>query len=84
MVVTPGSPILSGVLSRIAALHGSRCVSLMPLGEALPRLSNGKLGLPHSSEALIRTKTIVGVHVQIGYGAIASHMTRLTSRSISL
>jgi hypothetical protein len=28
---------------------------------------NGKLGLPPSSEALIRTKTIVGVHVLTGY-----------------
>jgi hypothetical protein len=43
------------------------------------RLSNGKLGLPPSSEALIRTKTIVGVHVLIGYGAIATHMTYLIS-----
>jgi hypothetical protein len=40
--------------------------------------------LPPSSEALIRTKTIVGVHILIGYGAIAGHMTYLTSRSISL
>jgi hypothetical protein len=47
-------------------------------------LSNGKLGLPPSSGALIRTKTIVGVHVLTGYGVIASHMTCLTSRSISL
>jgi hypothetical protein len=44
-------------------------------------LSNGKLGLPPSSEALIRTKTIIGVHVLIGYGAIATHMPYLTSRS---
>jgi hypothetical protein len=29
-------------------------------------------------------KTIVGVHVLIGYGAIATHMTCLTSQSISL
>jgi hypothetical protein len=42
-------------------------------------LSNGKLGLPPSSEALIRMKTIVGVHVLAGYGAIATHMTCLTS-----
>jgi hypothetical protein len=35
-------------------------------------------------EALIRTKTIVWVHVLIGYGAIATHMTYLTSGSISL
>jgi hypothetical protein len=47
-------------------------------------LSNRKLGLPPSSDALIRTKTIVGVHVLTGYGAIATHMTCLTSRSISL
>jgi hypothetical protein len=47
-------------------------------------LSNGKLDLPPSSEALIRTKTIVGVHVLTGYGVIATHMTCLTSRSISL
>jgi hypothetical protein len=33
---------------------------------------------------LIRTKTIVGVHVLTGYGAITTHMTCLTSRSISL
>jgi hypothetical protein len=43
------------------------------------RLSNGKLGLPPSSEALIRMKTIVGVHVRTGVGAIATHMTYLTS-----
>jgi hypothetical protein len=48
------------------------------------RLSNGKLGLPPSSEALIRMKTIVGVHVLTGYGAIVSPITNLTSRSISL
>jgi hypothetical protein len=42
-------------------------------------LSNGKLGLPPSSEALIRAKTIVGSHVLIGYVAIATHMTCLTS-----
>jgi hypothetical protein len=30
---------------------------------------------------LIRMKTIVGVHVLTGYGAIATHVTRLTSRS---
>jgi hypothetical protein len=29
-------------------------------------------------------KTIVGVHVLTGYGAIATHMTCLTSQSISL
>jgi hypothetical protein len=29
-------------------------------------------------------KTIVGVHILTGYGAIASHMTYLTSQSISL
>jgi hypothetical protein len=29
-------------------------------------------------------KTIVGVHMLTGYGAIATHMTCLTSRSISL
>jgi hypothetical protein len=29
-------------------------------------------------------KTIIGVHVLIGYGAIATHITSLTSRSISL
>jgi hypothetical protein len=147
MVGTPRSPILSGRSSRIAALHGTRCVSLVSLGEAFPRfsssfsdpgststsssafsyssigsvglifldvalglaklipnnilkrrftcvevlphttllqLSKGKLGLPPSSEALIRTKTIVRVHVLIGYAAIASHMTFLTSGSISL
>jgi hypothetical protein len=44
---------------------------------------NGKLGLPPSIEALIRKETIVGVHVLTGYGAIATHMTYLTSRSIS-
>jgi hypothetical protein len=38
-------------------------------------LSNRKLGLPPSSEAMIRTKTIVEVHVLTGYGAIASYMT---------
>jgi hypothetical protein len=38
---------------------------------------NGKLGLPPSSGALIRTKTIVGVHVLTGYGTIDSHMTTL-------
>jgi hypothetical protein len=43
------------------------------------RLSNGKLGLPPSGEALIRMKTIVGVHARTCYGAIASHMTCLTS-----
>jgi hypothetical protein len=48
------------------------------------RLSNEKLGLSPSSEALIMMKTIVGVHVLIGYRAIATHMTYLTSRSISL
>jgi hypothetical protein len=42
-------------------------------------LPNRKLCLPPSSEALIRTKTIVGVHVLTGYGAIATHMTCLTS-----
>jgi hypothetical protein len=42
-------------------------------------LSNRKLGLPPSSEALIRTKTIVGVHILTGYGAFATHMTYLTS-----
>jgi hypothetical protein len=40
MVGTPGSPILSGRSSRIAALHGSRCVSLMSLGKAFPRFSS--------------------------------------------
>jgi hypothetical protein len=40
--------------------------------------------LPPSIEALIRKKTIVGVHVLIGYGAIATHMSYLTSQSISL
>jgi hypothetical protein len=40
---------------------------------------NGKLGLPPSSEALIRTTTNVGVHVMTGYGAITSHMTCLIS-----
>jgi hypothetical protein len=35
-------------------------------------------------EALLWTKTIAGVHVLIGRGAIATHMTCLTSRSISL
>jgi hypothetical protein len=34
MVGTPGSSILSGRSSRIAALYGSGCVSLMSLGEA--------------------------------------------------
>jgi hypothetical protein len=48
------------------------------------RLLNGKLGLLHSNEALIRMKTVVGVHVLRGYRAIASHMTCLTSRSMSL
>jgi hypothetical protein len=48
------------------------------------QLSNGKLGLPPSIEALIRMKTIAGVHVLTGYGAIATHMTCLTSQSISL
>jgi hypothetical protein len=35
-------------------------------------------------EALLWTKTIAGVHVLTGRGAIATHMTCLTSRSISL
>jgi hypothetical protein len=35
-------------------------------------------------EALIWTKTIAGVHALIGRGAIATHMTYLTSWSISL
>jgi hypothetical protein len=48
------------------------------------QLSNGKLGLPPRIEALIRTKTIVVVHVLTGYGSIATYMTCLTSRSISL
>jgi hypothetical protein len=147
MVGTPGSPILSGRSSKIVALHGSRCVSLMSLGEAFPSFSSSFLdlssastsasafssystgtvglifldfalgsakvilsnilerrftsievlphttllavvkwetGFPPSSEALIRIKTIVGVHVLTGYGAIATHMTCLNSRSISL
>jgi hypothetical protein len=33
---------------------------------------------------LIRIKTIIGVHIMTDYGAIATHMTCLTSRSISL
>jgi hypothetical protein len=33
---------------------------------------------------LIRIKTIVGVHILTGYRAIATHITCLTSRSISL
>jgi hypothetical protein len=37
------------------------------------------VGLPPSSEALIRTKTTVGVDVLTGYGAIASDIARLTS-----
>jgi hypothetical protein len=37
-----------------------------------------------SVEALTRMKTIVGVHVLIGYGAIASHMTCLISWYISM
>jgi hypothetical protein len=147
MVETPGSPILSGRSSRIAALHGSRCVLLMSLGEAFPRFFSsfsdlssastsalafstsltGSVGLifldfalgstklfpnnilerrftyvevqPHTTllavvereigcatsiEALIRMKTVVGVHILIGYGAVATHMICLTSRSISL
>jgi hypothetical protein len=40
MVGTPGSSILSERSSRIAALYGSRCVSLMSLGEAFPRFSS--------------------------------------------
>jgi hypothetical protein len=35
-----GASILSGRSSRIAALYGSRCVSLMSLGEALTRFSS--------------------------------------------
>jgi hypothetical protein len=35
-------------------------------------------------ESLLWMKTIAGVHVLIGRGAIATHMTCLTSRSISL
>jgi hypothetical protein len=35
-------------------------------------------------EALLWMKTIAGVHVLIGRGATATHMTRLTSQSISL
>jgi hypothetical protein len=35
-------------------------------------------------EALLWTKTITGVHVLTGHGAITTHMTCLTSRSISL
>jgi hypothetical protein len=38
--------------------------------------------LPPNSEALIGMKTIVGVHVLTGYGAITTHMTYFTSRSI--
>jgi hypothetical protein len=45
---------------------------------------NGKLDLQPSSEALIRMKTIVGVHILTSYGAIATHMACLTSPSISL
>jgi hypothetical protein len=33
---------------------------------------------------LLWTKTIAGVHILIYHGAIATHMTYLTSRSISL
>jgi hypothetical protein len=147
MVGAPGSSILSRRSSRIAALYGSRCQSLMSLGEDFPRFSssfsdvsststlastfssslNGsarlifldfalgsaklilsnilersftyvevlpdttllavverETGFATQSEDLIRMKTIVGVHVLIGSGAIATHMTCLTSRSISL
>jgi ActR/RegA family two-component response regulator len=41
-------------------------------------------GLLPSIKALIGMKTIVGVHVLTGYGAIATHMTCLTSRSNSM
>jgi hypothetical protein len=34
-------------------------------------------------EVLLWTKTIAGVHILTGHGAIATHMTCLTSRSIS-
>jgi hypothetical protein len=42
-------------------------------------LPNGKLDLPPSIETLIWTKTIVGVDVLTGYGAISTRMTCLTS-----
>jgi hypothetical protein len=41
-------------------------------------------GFAAQQEALIRMKTIVGVHVLTGYGAITTHMTCPTSQSISL
>jgi hypothetical protein len=49
MAGTPGSSILSGRSSRIAALYGSRCVSLMSLGEAFPRFSSSFLYLSSAS-----------------------------------
>jgi hypothetical protein len=49
MVETPESSILLGRLSRIATLYGSRCVSLMSLGEAFPRFSSSYLDLGSAS-----------------------------------
>jgi hypothetical protein len=49
MIGTPGSPILSGTSSRIAALHGSMCVSLMSLGKAFPWFSSSFSDLGYDS-----------------------------------
>jgi hypothetical protein len=45
MVGTPGSSTLSGRSLMIAAIYGSRCVSLMSMGEAFPRFSSSFLDL---------------------------------------
>jgi hypothetical protein len=70
--------ILSNILE-----EGSLLLKFCPIPPCW-RLLNGKLDLQPSSEALIRMKTIVGVHILTSYGAIATHMTCLTSPSISL
>jgi hypothetical protein len=53
MVGTPGSSILSGRSSRIVALYGSRCVSLMSLGEAFPRFSSSYSDLSSTSTSAL-------------------------------
>jgi hypothetical protein len=63
MVGTPGSPILSRRSSRIGALHGSRCVSLISLGEAFPRFSSSfsDLGFASTSASAFSSSLIGSV-----------------------
>jgi hypothetical protein len=85
MVGTSASSILSGRSSRIATLYGSRCVSLMSLGEAFLRFSSsfsdlGSASVLASAFSYSLTRSVGLIFLDFSLGSTKLIMSNILKR----